>query len=105
MRNLKKNKTFQVIDYQGKQIRDILHLFDLTRAFYLYYKNPKKGEVYNLGGGRENSVSFLEINDILGKILGKRLKLILLINQEKVIISDRELIFRNLILSYFLSIL
>lgn len=71
---LKKNEPFEIIGYQGKQVRDILHPCDLAKAFYLYYKKPKKGEVYNLGGGRENSVSLIEIIDILARITGKRLK-------------------------------
>lgn len=71
---LKKNEPFEIIGYQGKQVRDILHPYDLAKAFYLYYKKPKKGEVYNLGGGRENSVSLIEIIDIIKRVTNKRLK-------------------------------
>ncbi len=56
--------------YKGKQVRDNIHSYDLVNAFYHAYKNPKKGVVYNLGGGRENSVSILEAIKIIEKISG-----------------------------------
>lgn len=52
----------------GKQVRDNIHSYDLLTAFYEYYLNPKCGEVYNMGGGRENNVSIFEAIDILNDI-------------------------------------
>jgi CDP-paratose 2-epimerase len=64
---------YRVYGYQGKQVRDNLHAFDVCRAFEEFYRAPRSGEVYNLGGGRGNSVSVLEairrIEDATGKKL------------------------------------
>ena len=51
---------YTIFGYKGKQVRDNIHAHDLARAFLCYHRNPKPGEVYNIGGGRENSVSVLE---------------------------------------------
>ena len=53
-------ETYTVIGYKGKQVRDQIHSYDVVRAFAAYIENPRPGEVYNLGGGRENSTSILE---------------------------------------------
>ena len=66
------NKEFSIIGYKGKQVRDIIHVKDVAQAFYLYSKNPKKGEVFNLGGGRENSASVLELIEKVSKTTGKK---------------------------------
>jgi len=58
--------------YKGKQVRDNIHSYDLVNAFYHAYKNPKSGVVYNLGGGRKNSVSILEAIQKIEKISGKK---------------------------------
>lgn len=64
--------TYNVFGYKGKQVRDNIHANDLVRAFYEFYLNPNKGEVYNLGGGRDNSCSVLEAIELVGTILGKK---------------------------------
>jgi CDP-paratose 2-epimerase len=53
-------KKYNLIGYKGKQVRDNIHSYDLVRCFWEYYKNPKKGEVYNIGGGRYSNCSILE---------------------------------------------
>lgn len=53
-------KPYTVFGYKGKQVRDNIHSFDVVRAFEEFARNPRPGEVYNLGGGRDNSVSMLE---------------------------------------------
>jgi CDP-paratose 2-epimerase len=53
-------KRYTVFGYKGKQVRDNIHSFDVVRAFEEFARNPRPGEVYNLGGGRANSVSMLE---------------------------------------------
>jgi CDP-paratose 2-epimerase len=58
--------------YKGKQVRDNIHSYDLVNAFYHAYKNPKAGVVYNLGGGRGNSVSILEAITMIEEISGKK---------------------------------
>jgi CDP-paratose 2-epimerase len=51
---------YRVFGYKGKQVRDNIHSHDVVRAIEEFARNPRAGEVYNLGGGRENSVSMLE---------------------------------------------
>jgi CDP-paratose 2-epimerase len=53
-------KPYTVFGYKGKQVRDNIHSYDVVRAFEEFARNPRAGEVYNLGGGRGNSVSVLE---------------------------------------------
>jgi CDP-paratose 2-epimerase len=53
-------RTYKVYGYKGKQVRDNIHSFDVARFIERFFENPKWGEVYNLGGGRQNSVSILE---------------------------------------------
>ena len=67
-----KGQEFRVLGYKGKQVRDIIHAKDVARAFYLYHKNPLKGEVFNLGGGRKNSASVLELIEKVSAITGKK---------------------------------
>ena len=65
------DKKYTIIGYKGKQVRDNIHSEDLLEAFWLFYQNPKYGEVYNIGGGRENSISILETINLTNKILNK----------------------------------
>jgi CDP-paratose 2-epimerase len=58
-------KSYKIIGYKGKQVRDNIHSYDLVNAFWLYFLKPRKGEVYNLGGGRNNSCSIIEVIDFL----------------------------------------
>ena len=46
--------------YGGKQVRDQIHCSDVAALFLRFYEQPRCGEVYNLGGGRPNSLSILE---------------------------------------------
>ena len=52
--------TYSVFGYKGKQVRDNIHSCDVVRAMEEFAANPRCGEVYNLGGGRENSISMIE---------------------------------------------
>ncbi len=51
---------YTVFGYKGKQVRDNIHSHDLIRAFYEFFKAPRTGEVYNMGGGRYSNCSMLE---------------------------------------------
>ncbi len=64
--------TYKVFGYKGKQVRDNIHSFDVIQSFEAFRGNPRPGEVYNLGGGRENSVSVLEAFDIVESLTGKK---------------------------------
>lgn len=66
-------KLYTIYGYKGKQVRDQIHSTDVVRAFDEFYKNPKCGSVYNLGGGKENSVSILECIDRVEQLLHKKI--------------------------------
>ena len=63
-------RSYTIFGYKGKQLRDQIHSKDVVKAFYEFYKKPKQGTVYNLGGGKENSTSILEMIDLLRKDFG-----------------------------------
>ncbi len=54
------NGVYRIFGYKGKQVRDNIHSLDVCRAMHMFYENPRPGEVYNLGGGRGNSISVME---------------------------------------------
>ncbi len=68
-----RNETYTVIGYKGKQVRDQIHSFDVVRAFDAYVNNPRPGEVYNLGGGRDNSASVLECISMIQDRTGNKI--------------------------------
>jgi CDP-paratose 2-epimerase len=65
--------TYRIFGYKGKQVRDHIHSHDVARAVEEIYKNPRYGEVYNLGGERQNSCSILEAFDIVEELGGKKM--------------------------------
>jgi CDP-paratose 2-epimerase len=66
-------KKYTIHGYKGKQVRDQIHSHDVAALFLHFFGNPRAGEVYNLGGGRANSVSILETIDMLAG-MGYRLQ-------------------------------
>jgi len=66
-------ETLTVFGYDGFQVRDVIHAKDLAKLYYEFIKNPRPGEVYNIGGGRKNSISILESFDLIEKITGKKM--------------------------------
>src|SRR5713226_2977032 len=65
---------YTVYGYKGKQVRDNIHSFDVVRAFEEFARNPRPGEVYNLGGGRGSSVSMLEAIARIEDLSGRKIK-------------------------------
>jgi len=65
---------YTVFGYKGKQVRDNIHSYDLVNAFYHFYKNPRCGEVYNIGGSRHSNCSMTEAIALCEEIAGKKLK-------------------------------
>jgi CDP-paratose 2-epimerase len=61
---------YRVFGYKGKQVRDAIHANDLVRAFHEYYKSPRPGAVYNIGGGRFSNCSVLEAIALCEEISG-----------------------------------
>jgi CDP-paratose 2-epimerase len=68
----KAGETYCIFGYKGKQVRDQIHSQDVISAFIEFARRPRPGEVYNLGGGRENSASILECIDKLQQMLGRK---------------------------------
>ena len=65
--------TYKVFGYKAKQVRDNIHSHDVVQAMEEYAANPRPGEVYNMGGGRENSISMLEAIAKIAEMSGKKL--------------------------------
>ena len=65
---------YVVFGYKGKQVRDNIHSYDVVRAIEEFTANPRPGEVYNLGGGRHNSISVLEAIDRIEQLGGRKLQ-------------------------------
>ncbi len=66
-------RLYKVFGYKGKQVRDNIHSLDVARFIHAFYENPRQGEVYNIGGGRANSVSILEAFDRSASLSGKKM--------------------------------
>jgi CDP-paratose 2-epimerase len=64
---------YTIFGYKGKQVRDQIHSRDVILAFEAFARNPRQGEVYNLGGGRQNSVSVLESIAAIEALTGRKL--------------------------------
>jgi CDP-paratose 2-epimerase len=67
-------RTYKVYGYKGKQVRDNIHSHDVARFIHAFAERPRCGEVYNLGGGRANSVSILEAFDRIAELSGKKMQ-------------------------------
>ena len=65
---------YTVFGYKGKQVRDNIHSYDLIQAFDHFYKAPRSGEVYNIGGSRFSHCSMLEAIQICEEISEKKLE-------------------------------
>ena len=68
-----KNEKYTIYGYKGKQVRDQIHSRDLIRAMQAFAQKPRPGEVYNMGGGRENSASFVVCIALIEKRIGRKI--------------------------------
>jgi CDP-paratose 2-epimerase len=64
---------YTIFGYQGKQVRDNIHSYDLINMFWHFYQNPKPAAVYNAGGGRFSNCSLKEAIKISEDIVGKKM--------------------------------
>jgi CDP-paratose 2-epimerase len=64
-------RKYTVFGYKGKQVRDNIHSHDVARFIEAFIAEPRVGEVYNLGGGRDNSCSILEAFRLAEEITGR----------------------------------
>jgi CDP-paratose 2-epimerase len=65
---------YTVFGYKGKQVRDNIHSYDLIQAFEHYRRNPRPGEVYNMGGGRFSNCSMREAIRLCEEISGNEMQ-------------------------------
>lgn len=63
-------KPYTIFGYKGKQVRDQIECSDVIAAFEAFSNNPRPGEVYNIGGGRDNAASVLECIEMIREIGG-----------------------------------
>ncbi len=70
----KEKKTYNIFGYKGKQVRDNIHSSDVVSALWEFYKTKSNSGVYNMGGGRTNSCSILEVIDYLRKNYNIKMK-------------------------------
>jgi hypothetical protein len=66
-------RTYTIYGYKGNQCRDQIHSRDVVAAFDAFYRNPRCGAAYKLGGGNENSASVLECIERAQDLLGRGL--------------------------------
>jgi CDP-paratose 2-epimerase len=66
-------REYRIFGYKGKQVRDNIHSSDLVNAFWHVYKNPRVGEVYNMGGSRHSNCSMMEAVELCESITGNRM--------------------------------
>jgi CDP-paratose 2-epimerase len=62
---------YTVLGYEGKQVRDNIHSFDLVNAFWHFFQEPRAGEVYNIGGSRFSNCSMREAITICEELTGR----------------------------------
>ena len=67
-------RIYKIFGYKGKQVRDNIHSLDVARFIDEFIKSPRSGEVYNLGGGRNNTCSILEAFDMVSSLSGKPMR-------------------------------
>lgn len=62
------------ISGNGKQVRDLIHVRDVVALYFAVAEQPEAmaGRALNVGGGTENSLSLLELFDLLHELVGAR---------------------------------
>ena len=73
MRCNMERRTYKIFGYQGKMVRDSIHSHDVLTAFEAFFRKPREGAVYNLGGGRFSNSSHLEAFALCEKISGQEM--------------------------------
>jgi CDP-paratose 2-epimerase len=73
-RAIRERRTYRIFGYKGKQVRDNIHSYDVCTAIMAFHERPVPGAVYNLGGGRANSISVLEAIHRLEELLSRKLE-------------------------------
>ena len=71
---VKEGRVYRIYGYKGKQVRDNIHAYDVCTAFQAFYEFPRQAAIYNLGGGRDNSVSILEAIAQFEELMSRKLQ-------------------------------
>lgn len=66
-------KEYKIFGYKGKQVRDNIHSWDVANFIHEFIQSPRVAEVYNIGGGKNNTVSILEAFEMSAKRSGKKM--------------------------------
>ena len=74
VKTVTEKKKYLIFGYKGKQVRDNIHSEDVVSCFWEYFKKPKPGEVYNMGGGRKSNCSIIEAFRIIERLTNKKVK-------------------------------
>src|SRR5712691_10264663 len=72
-RAVREGLVYRIFGYKGKQVRDNIHSYDVCTAIMAFAARPASGAVYNIGGGRPNSISVLEAIARFEELFGRRL--------------------------------
>lgn len=67
-------RLYKIFGYKGKQVRDNIHSLDVARFIEAFIDKPRRGEVYNIGGGKDNSCSILETFEMVASYSGKKME-------------------------------
>jgi CDP-paratose 2-epimerase len=67
-------KTYNIYGYKGKQVRDNIHSLDVAKFIEVFINAPRIAQVYNLGGGKENTCSILEAFSLAEELTGKKME-------------------------------
>lgn len=67
------DRSYTIFGFDGYQVRDQIHSYDVVNALFHYLNAPRPGRVYNIGGGLENSASIREIIELIELKTGKKL--------------------------------
>ncbi|AWK15584.1 NAD-dependent epimerase/dehydratase family protein (plasmid) [Candidatus Fukatsuia symbiotica] len=71
IRSVVLGQEYTIFGYKGKQVRDNIHSRDVCAFIREFYRVPRLAEVYNLGGGVDNSISVLEALEAVGRASGR----------------------------------
>lgn len=72
MKCIMTGREYRIFGYKGKQVRDNIHSSDLVAAFEEFYRAPRAGEVYNMGGSRHSNCSMKEAIALCEQITGNK---------------------------------
>lgn len=67
------SKKYTVFGYKGKQVRDNIHSYDVARFIEEFISQPRIAEVYNIGGGKDNTCSIIEAFKLIEGLSSKKM--------------------------------